>query len=400
MRASKLTAQFTGWRQLLLVYFRARPAKNRRCAREREIGEMKSERHCKANRARCQAFTANSRGKNSLHGGIRNNKFPQLAQNPVFIGTRFDGRSHQFSRASAGESLFMSSLSFHKMHGAGNDFVVLDGFGAPFSPQLDIAGLAQLLCPRHFGVGADGLLALEPSEGADARMRMWNPDGTPDMCGNGLRCVAATRAPFGITLAKRAFLRSKRSPESAKSTVLRRGPHCAPQMGRAAMGRAPSCRFDRRLQPAHQRCAMAPSTIGDEVIFHNVTALSTGSTHTVIFRDAPLAAKAEFERLSPLIRKSPAVSGAHFGDVGRGPMAPNKFPNSHLGARRGRNFGVRNRRLRRRRRPRIVTGRARKSPVQIRKSRRRTRSRVGRKRGRDRFNGPRDLCFRGRNRNG
>ena len=86
----------------------------------------------------------------------------------------------------------MSPLFFHKMHGAGNDFVLIDGISAPISPQLDMAQLAQLLCIRHFGVGADGLLALEPanSDNAEARMRMWNPDGTPDMCGNGLRCVA------------------------------------------------------------------------------------------------------------------------------------------------------------------------------------------------------------------
>ena len=84
----------------------------------------------------------------------------------------------------------MLSLFFHKMHGAGNDFVLLDGLTAPISPALDMARVAQLLCARHFGVGADGLLCLEPSDIADARMRMWNPDGTPDMCGNGLRCVA------------------------------------------------------------------------------------------------------------------------------------------------------------------------------------------------------------------
>ena len=58
------------------------------------------------------------------------------------------------------------------MHGAGNDFVLLDGLSALISPQLDMSQLAQLLCARHFGVGADGLLSLEPSETADARMKM------------------------------------------------------------------------------------------------------------------------------------------------------------------------------------------------------------------------------------
>ena len=91
------------------------------------------------------------------------------------------------------------------MHGAGNDFVLLDCLRPPIAPSLDMARVAQLLCPRNFGVGADGLLSLEPSDVADARMRMWNPDGTPDMCGNGLRCVAALAHQLGHIEKKRVF---------------------------------------------------------------------------------------------------------------------------------------------------------------------------------------------------
>jgi diaminopimelate epimerase len=86
--------------------------------------------------------------------------------------------------------------AFTKMHGTGNDFVVLDALRAPLPTTLDWIQTTQALCQRRRGVGSDGLLLLdEPdhearSAGASVRMRMWNPDGSEDMCGNGLRCVA------------------------------------------------------------------------------------------------------------------------------------------------------------------------------------------------------------------
>src|SRR4051812_1632265 len=78
-------------------------------------------------------------------------------------------------------------IRFTKMQGAGNDFVLLDGTR---EPERDWSALAVPLCSRHFGVGADGLLVMLPSHVADVRMRMFNPDGTEDDCGNGLRCAA------------------------------------------------------------------------------------------------------------------------------------------------------------------------------------------------------------------
>ena len=80
-------------------------------------------------------------------------------------------------------------LRFTKMNGAGNDFVVLDNRSRQFS--LDGKTIARL-CDRHRGVGADGLLAVEPAEGqADFRMRYYNADGgEAEMCGNGARCFA------------------------------------------------------------------------------------------------------------------------------------------------------------------------------------------------------------------
>ncbi|MGI6450375.1 MAG: diaminopimelate epimerase [Desulfitobacteriia bacterium] len=80
-------------------------------------------------------------------------------------------------------------MDFIKMHGLGNDFICLDHF--LFPPEMDYAEMARRLCHRQFGIGADGLIAVLPSSQADAKMRIFNPDGSePEMCGNGIRCFA------------------------------------------------------------------------------------------------------------------------------------------------------------------------------------------------------------------
>ncbi|WP_093288578.1 diaminopimelate epimerase [Verrucomicrobium sp. GAS474] len=91
-------------------------------------------------------------------------------------------------------------LSFTKMTGAGNDFVMLDNRAC--TTFLSASQIA-FLCDRHFGVGGDGLLLLEPPanpEAADFRMRYYNADGSEaDMCGNGARCFAQFARHLGAT---------------------------------------------------------------------------------------------------------------------------------------------------------------------------------------------------------
>ena len=80
-------------------------------------------------------------------------------------------------------------MRFTKMHGAGNDYIYLDAFTE--TVPSDVSALAVAMSDRHTGVGADGVIVIGPSNTAEARMRIWNADGTPaEMCGNGLRCVA------------------------------------------------------------------------------------------------------------------------------------------------------------------------------------------------------------------
>ncbi len=85
-------------------------------------------------------------------------------------------------------------LPFVKAEGTGNDFVVVDlrpGVPAAAAARVQDPAVVREICDRHFGVGADGVLAILPSTVGDARMRVLNADGSEaEMCGNGLRCVA------------------------------------------------------------------------------------------------------------------------------------------------------------------------------------------------------------------
>ncbi len=78
-------------------------------------------------------------------------------------------------------------MRFTKMHGIGNDYVYVDGAREKLA---DPAGVARFVSDRHFGIGSDGLILINPSDVADFEMEMYNADGSRGkMCGNGIRCV-------------------------------------------------------------------------------------------------------------------------------------------------------------------------------------------------------------------
>lgn len=89
-------------------------------------------------------------------------------------------------------------MKFTKMHGAGNDYVYVDGFRE--SLPADLPALARQMAHRRFGIGGDGLILILPSDVADARMQMFNADGSEaEMCGNGVRCVGKYVYDYGIS---------------------------------------------------------------------------------------------------------------------------------------------------------------------------------------------------------
>lgn len=183
-------------------------------------------------------------------------------------------------------------LRFTKMHGLGNDFVVLDDIAYPLPDDFDFARTAEFLCDRHFGIGGDGLLLIEKLDGRIA-MRMWNPDGSEDMCGNGLRCIAALAKHRGY--AGETF-------EIATPVGVRQA-QIKGDLVRVSMGEPI---FELEAIPfsppsdvlTKEGAVEYQLPVGDTVLSH-VTTLSTGSTHTVIF--GPHPDEATFQKLSPLI---------------------------------------------------------------------------------------------------
>lgn len=88
-------------------------------------------------------------------------------------------------------------MKFTKMHGLGNDYVYVNGFQEKIENPSEVA---KYVSDRHFGIGSDGLILINPSEVADFEMEMYNADGSRgEMCGNGIRCVAKYVYDYGLT---------------------------------------------------------------------------------------------------------------------------------------------------------------------------------------------------------
>ena len=90
-------------------------------------------------------------------------------------------------------------MKFTKMQGCGNDYVYINGAEVNFSPEKKVE-IVKKLSDRHFGVGGDGVIFINPSDQADFEMEMYNADGSRgEMCGNGIRCVAVYVYGKGLT---------------------------------------------------------------------------------------------------------------------------------------------------------------------------------------------------------
>lgn len=101
----------------------------------------------------------------------------------------------------------MAKLKFTKMHGAGNDYIYVNGFTQTIENPSE---LALAISDRHFGIGSDGLVLILPSDKADIRMQMFNSDGSEaEMCGNASRCVGKYAFDNGLTDKTKISLETK-----------------------------------------------------------------------------------------------------------------------------------------------------------------------------------------------
>ncbi len=188
----------------------------------------------------------------------------------------------------------MPEIPFTKMQGVGNDFVVLDGR----QYREDWSRLALSLCDRHKGVGADGLLVLTTSQVADFQMVMLNPDGTFDVCGNGLRCLARFAYEQGIVSRSQMTIETLAGVRHARICLdpNREVEHISVKMGQPC--------FEPAVIPAHLETpldTLLPLAEGETL---SITALSTGSTHAVTFVPQ-LPDDATFLRISPQVENHP-----------------------------------------------------------------------------------------------
>ncbi len=200
-------------------------------------------------------------------------------------------------------------MRFTKMHGLGNDYVYLDGFA--HRPPADLAAVARRISDRHFGVGSDGLILILPSEVADARMRMFNADGSEsEMCGNGLRCVAKYVHDHGIARKPSLTLETGRGV-LAVTLEVRDGvaERVTVDMGEPILKSA-----DIPTTLPGDPPVNVSLTVGDEG--HLVTAVSMGNPHAVAF--VPDVAAVRLDALGPLVEHHPAFPrrvNAHFVQV-------------------------------------------------------------------------------------
>jgi diaminopimelate epimerase len=170
-------------------------------------------------------------------------------------------------------------MKFTKMHGAGNDYIYVNGFEEHLDQPADVA---RLVSDRHFGIGSDGLILILPSTHADFRMRMFNADGSEaQMCGNGIRCLAKYVYERGMTQKTTIQVETL-----AGVLELQLFPsHAGVEKVRVKMGEPRLERAQIPMQGPLGRVLQEPLVV--EGTTFAVTAVSMGNPHCVVFVDDP-----------------------------------------------------------------------------------------------------------------
>jgi diaminopimelate epimerase len=188
-------------------------------------------------------------------------------------------------------------MRFTKMHGIGNDYVYVSTFDQRL--PADPAKLAVAVSDRHYGIGGDGLILIMPSERADARMRMFNADGSEgEMCGNGIRCVAKYLYDQGLARKSRVTVETGRGVLTLDLEV----EGGSVRRVRVNMG---TPIFDPVRIPTllpGEPPIDAPIRVDDRELA--VTAVSMGNPHAVVYVDD--AAEFPLEALGPRLEHHPA----------------------------------------------------------------------------------------------
>ncbi|MDD2211844.1 MAG: diaminopimelate epimerase [Clostridia bacterium] len=203
-------------------------------------------------------------------------------------------------------------MNFTKMHGLGNDFILIDGFKEKFPSDLsNLSKTSVKLCDRHFGIGADGVILVLPSAQADLKMRIINSDGSEaEMCGNGIRCFAQYAYEEGF-IKKEMFTVETLAGIMTPRLVLQQGKLAGitVDMGEPSLER----KAIPMLGPVGQ-AINEPLLVLDKTF--DVTALLMGVPHCVTFVDD--VRQIEIEKYGPALEKHlvfPRKTNVHFLEV-------------------------------------------------------------------------------------
>ena len=162
----------------------------------------------------------------------------------------------------------MARIPFRKMHGTGNDFILIDEFKKAIVPEDKKPEFVARICRRHFGIGADGVIFVQHSDELDANFSFYNPDGSKaEMCGNGIRCFAK------YVYENTVLQREKLEVETLAGKIV---PELTVKDGivtevRVDMGRPGVGFVDREIK------------VGGNS--YNITSVSMGNPHAVLFYD-------------------------------------------------------------------------------------------------------------------
>lgn len=169
-------------------------------------------------------------------------------------------------------------LNFIKMHGAGNDYIYVDGMKYQIP---DESAAAKKLSDRHFSIGGDGLIIIKKGTKADYEMVMYNADGSRGaMCGNGIRCVAKYLFDEGYTNNEKEFtIESMGAIKHIKVNVINGKAVSA----RVDMGKPILKASDIPVNFDGEKCVNQPVTFADRKF--NITCVSMGNPHAVMFID-------------------------------------------------------------------------------------------------------------------
>jgi len=172
-------------------------------------------------------------------------------------------------------------LDFIKMHGIGNDFIIIDDRNKNIHGKIDYGKLAVKMCSRHFGIGGDGIIIILDSQKKDIKFRIFNADGSEaEMCGNGMRCFAKHLFENKILPGKKFRV------ETEAGTVV-------PEVIVDKSGKVTSIKVDMGIPVLAPEKIPFESTkdraVNEPVVVHGkklfLTAVSMGNPHAVAFVD-------------------------------------------------------------------------------------------------------------------